>query len=126
MNELDITKSLWQLALRKINEELAHGVSQTAIAERVGVRQPTITRWVKAERGEKARLREVVGILTSLGVTMDEIADALGEQDLANIMRVLLADKDLLKKMAAVAEAGGPGLKKIAAEVDYLYDQVDK
>lgn len=123
----DVHCKLWDLMLSKIRHKVeVEGVTRTAIAERIGLTQPTVSRWLKDERGDEIELRQVLAIIINLGVSMDELARSVGEKNIAEILAYFLEHKDTCDKYAAIIQQSPEGQKKIEAEIDYTYSQIGK
>ena len=115
---------LWSFLVMRLQRALSSGITQTALAEQIGVKQPTINRWLKGERGKDVSLRDVLKILQGLGVTMSEMAAELGDEDLAILLEAYAKDRDQMVKLANIIRAGGSARRKIDGEIDFINDQL--
>lgn len=124
MNAESLFGVLWAFLLGRLQQELNSGKSQTALADQVGVKQPTINRWLSGERGKDVSLRDVLKVLQGLGVTMSDVATELGDEDLAILLDAYARDRDQMVKLANIIRAGGSARRKIDGEIDFISDQL--
>lgn len=127
MNERVIYEKLWELMLGKIRDKVGtKQMTQTALANQIGVKQPTINRWLKGERGKDVELRTVISIILHLGVGMDELAKAMGKNELATILAYFVENEEISRRMASIVRENNEGRRKIESEIDFVYSQICK
>jgi transcriptional regulator with XRE-family HTH domain len=118
---------LWKLMIDKIRHKVeVEGVTQRAIAETLGTKQPTVNRWLRGERGKEVELRTVISIVLKLGVTMDDLARAMGENNLAILLEYFVQNKEVGKRLAEILQDGSEGKRKIESEIDFIYSRLKK
>jgi len=120
-----LQEALWPYILRRLTAEIKAGVTQTALADRVGVKQPTINRWLNGER-VGVSLDDALKACRALGVSVSDVCKEIGEDDLGVILEQFINDRDQLIKLAKILKAGGSAKRKIQAEIDFIYDQVEQ
>ena len=124
MAKLTITEihdKMLDFLVGKLRSLYLEGVSQRAIAEKIGVKQPTVARLINGDRGaERFTLSMAIQIIKGLGVEMSEMANAIGEDNLAEALDFLVNNRDLATKMSAIIKAGGADRLKLETDINYM------
>ena len=128
ITETEIESRLWEYLIKRLETLRKDGLSQAAIADKIGVKQQTIGRWLNRERGEdRLTLATVLKIIVRLGVSMAELAEVIGEKSFATVIDYLSNNLEMVNKMAAILDSeSGAARRKLEADIDYLADQLQK
>jgi len=74
MDSYRINERAWELILGRINQKLKEGMSQSAIALLLGVKRPTVSRWLADRRGgDKTPFRDMIHYLDRLRISLSEV-----------------------------------------------------
>lgn len=127
MKPEQLQEKLWGVLIAKIQTELDRGVKQKVLAERIQVTPTTINRWYKGKRSDRIPLRELCKIIIYLGVSMSEIAEAIGDRQAVLVAHYLENENsERVKRFASIVERGGPYLEKLGADIDIIYNEMPK
>jgi DNA-binding transcriptional regulator YdaS (Cro superfamily) len=83
------------------------------LAIEIGVTPATVQRWYSGSRGNKMPLHHVQGLSRALGVSMEEVATAVGDEGAARLFRLMDREPDVMTLLYEAAERGGESWEKI-------------
>lgn len=126
-----IYENVWNLVVSKLWNDWkkgggkGEGLTQEEIAEKTGVSQRSVSRYLNEDPGKRISFLDVAKILTAYGVSMSELVEATGDKELAKLLKRLIDDPDRLMKMAHIADSD-EGWNAVASMIDLTYNQISK
>lgn len=123
MDSYRINERAWDLVMGKINQKLKEGVSQSAIALLLGVKRPTVSRWLADRRGgDKTSFRDMIHYLDRLRIPLRDVFsiddDSLPPPSPDRSPTDL--DKAIADTLVVVAKAVGKDVEDVARVLDTL------
>jgi len=125
-----IYKALINLALGKLYNEWKKGeggpkgLTQQQLAEKLDMAQVTVSRYLISYRDNKEvriGLMDLIRILRAYNVGVGEMAEAIGDYEVAHLCHQLLQDRDMTLKLADIMMAGGKAKEAIRAQVEAFH-----
>lgn len=127
-----IYQGIWKLAVEHMKHDYRRtnpdgpGLNQEQIAQKTGVSQKSISRYLGDHPAVAISLKEILKILASYNVGVDELVNTVGDRNLAAILHTLLNDRDKLEKLAEIIESSDEGWTTIASYIDLIHSQISR
>ncbi|WP_419787339.1 helix-turn-helix domain-containing protein [Pseudodesulfovibrio sp.] len=123
MDSYRINERAWELIMGKIHQKLAEGMSQSAISQLLGVKRPTVSRWLADRRGgDKTPFRDMVHYLDRLRIPLRDVFaiddDSLPPPSPDRAPTEL--DKAIADTLVIVAKAVGKDIQDVARTLESL------
>jgi len=103
-----------EFVLTKIDEE-AKTTSRSAVARKIGVTPPTITRWLNRNRGENLALQTILRVIASLGLDLEEVAIMLSPDLFASVVKASEEHQKLIPIFLRLLAKGGDTAKALTS-----------
>lgn len=123
MDSYRINERAWELIMSRINQRLKEGSSQSAISLLLGVKRPTVSRWLADRRGgDKTSFRDMIHYLDRLRIPLSEVFavddDSLPPPSPDRSPTDL--DKAIADTLVIVAKAVGKDVQDVARVLESL------
>jgi transcriptional regulator with XRE-family HTH domain len=121
--QTDTYTQIWFVLIEKLRKEVAGGKSRKELARQIGVKEPTLGRWLGGQRGRNIGLIQILNILKSIGVDLDGLGRMLSPEMFEAILRLMKTDKVAAERLLDVLRRGGPNLDYLKTTLALMYER---